>query len=257
MWKTNHVRNDIAIKVGGNTDVEKSKRNEKSQIGRSQTTLSKQKLPNSLGLPEHPVDHRVYDLLLKLHPGVLLTTLALLDSPNSLSEQAIGDAQHVALMHDSDLGLPFPPHVLTRRPSSLPLLPSSKSNFKRHSTNPAGRSGANLPRGEGNSVFAFTRNLFLLDVKAFGVFPYNDQVHGLCRRLTRDGNGGDGADVGIEVEVLTKGHDGRRVASDLVRWRGHGTKHCTVTLPQSTVESHTGNENKKGWDPRERNEKRT
>lgn len=54
---------------------------------------------------------------------------------------------------------------------------------------------------------------FLLDVEVLGVLADDDQVDGVASAFA--GGGLDGADVGVEVELLAEGDDGRGVSGDL------------------------------------------
>jgi hypothetical protein len=66
----------------------------------------------------------------------------------------------------------------------------------------------------------------LLDVQILSVLADNDHVDGLGGGQ----DGLDGADVGVEVELLAQGDDGARVALDGLGGRAHGTEQGTITL---------------------------
>lgn len=54
---------------------------------------------------------------------------------------------------------------------------------------------------------------FLLDIEILSVLADDDQVDGVAAAFA--GGGLDGADVGVEVELLAEGDDGRGVAGNL------------------------------------------
>ena len=101
------------------------------------------------------------------------------------------------------------------RSDSLPDLSPLQRNLERHLGDPLGRPLRDHPGGLCDlslSVLAILESL-LLDVETLGVLTNDNKVDGLSWG-TRDG--GDGADVGVEVEVLAEGNDGGGVTLDLV-----------------------------------------
>ena len=63
--------------------------------------------------------------------------------------------------------------------------------------------------------------------KTLGVLPDNDEVDGSSVHPL---DALDGADVGVQVQVLSQRDDGGRVPGDLVRWGRDRTEHGSVTF---------------------------
>lgn len=189
------VGENVTVQVGSNNDV----------VG--------------LGLAEELVDHAVNDLLLDLDlAGKLLGGEGLAGSG---TEKAVGLGEDVALVGDGDER-----RLVDAGDTSLPDLLASQSDLTSHGGDPgAGLVGDALDSLGDLSVGTIV-GLLLLDVQVLGVFTDDDHVNGvLCGHDSLDG-----ADVGVEVQSLAEGNDGRAVALDGRRGRGDGTEESAIAL---------------------------
>jgi len=201
-----HLRNDVSVEVGCDSDVKDPGRQYSSHM-RSQKTrsalLRNARRRHLLWLPEHPVDHRIDQLFLHLDAIVLSPSL-LLDASNRLSEQTIRHTEDITLVYNRDLWLSLP-----EGRNRLSLFTPPHGDFKCHF--PDSRTGI-LGDLSGCKSHFFTsgggRHFLLFDIEAFGVFADNDHIDSVRGRDAREGSGGDGSDVGVEVEMLSESYDG-------------------------------------------------
>lgn len=176
------VRQDVTIQVGGNNDIV------------------------VLGLAEELVDHGVDDLLLDVDGGELLGGKSL---ASGLTEQAVGLRQDVRLVGDGDHGLGVGRGTRGSGADTLAAQSDLTSN------------GGDAVRGAlrdtldrlGDLAVGALHGALLLHVQVLGVLTDNDQVDGLAIAAT--GGGLDGADIGVQVELLAESNDGGGVAGDL------------------------------------------
>lgn len=153
-----------------------------------------------LGLAEELVHHRVDDLLLNMDGGELLSGESL---ARSLAEQTVRLGQHVRLVGDGDHGLGAGG---SGRGSGADLLAAQGD---------LARDGGNAGRGAlGDALDGFRHlalgcllGLLLLHVQVLGVLADNDQVNWVA--VAAADGGLDGAHVGVQVELLAEGDDGR------------------------------------------------
>ena len=162
------------------------------------------KASDPLWLSEHPVHHRIDQLLIHHHTLIPVPAIAFFHSPDRLSEQTIGHAEHVGFMDDRNFGWTFPE---SRVGGGSSFLPSAKGQVECHPTDP-GRSarrdlsccksrlgpirlGVNLllfdilphPQGEfptmmmslGERTMAGTK----ISYQTFRVLPHDDHIHRL------------------------------------------------------------------------------
>lgn len=164
-------------------------------------------------LAEQLVHHRVDDLLFDLEHLVLLVCE---DAPGDFAEEAVGLAEHVALVGDGDEaagvdgGEARVAHAL-----------AAQRDVARHGGDVGRRrlrdalDGFGDARAVGRGV-----RLFFLDVQVFGIFTDDDEVDG-----AGGGAGGfHGAHVGVEAQAFAEGDDGRGVALDFGAGRSVGGK---------------------------------
>ena len=90
--------------------------------------------------------------------------------------------------------------------------------------------------GLGDFAVGSVVRLLLLDVEVLGVLADDDHVNGLGGAQ----DGLDGADVGVEVEALAKGDNGRRVALDGVRRGADGAEEGAIALVAQDVDGGVG-----------------
>lgn len=197
------VGEDIAVQVGGNDDVV------------------------VLGLAEQLVDHGIDDLLFNRDGGVLWVGQGPLGDG---AEQAVGLRQHVGLVGDCDEG----PAVDAG--GALADLLAAQRNVASHGGNAERGLFGDALDGLGNLALGGVAGGFLLDVQVLGVFAHNDHVYGF--RGIHDGL--DGAHVGVEVEALAQGDNGRRVALDGVRGRADGAKERALALVSQHIDGGLG-----------------
>lgn len=189
------IRQDVTVQVRGNDDI----------VG--------------LGLAEQLVNHTVDNLLLDLNTTSELGGGESL--PGSGTEQAVGLGQNVALVGDGNER-----RLVDAWGTSLSDLLASQGNLTSH----GGNSGASLVGDAldslGNLAIGAVVGLLLLDVQILGVLTDDDHIDGL--------SGGqdslDGTDVGVEIQLLAKGDNGRAVALDGLGGRGHGTEKRAIAL---------------------------
>lgn len=169
-----------------------------------------------LGLAEQLVHHRIDDLLLHLDRGEFLAGQGL---ARDLTEQAVGLGQYVGLMGDGYHGL----SPGSRDGSYVPDLLPAEREFTCNGGN-ARRSalGDALDRLGYLAIGGLVGPLFL-DVKILSVLTDNDQVDGVPASTD---SGLDGANVGVEVQLLAEGDDGGGVAGD---FGAGGTREVSIS----------------------------
>lgn len=175
-----------------------------------------------LGLLDQLEGHRVHDLL--LHPDVggdLGQGLA-----RSSAEQAVRLREDVGLVDDGHHGA----LVDTARAGVAHLLPPL-GDLAGHGGDAVARTaGDTLDRlGGGSAAGSVGSGVLLLDVQVLGVLTHDNHVDQLLAEQAR-GDALDGADVGVEVELLAKGDDGRGVALNGLGGRLYGAEQRTVAF---------------------------
>jgi hypothetical protein len=170
-------------------------------------------------LAEQLVDHGVDNLLLDADGAVLRLREGL---AGRLAEQAVGLAQHVALVRDCDERL-----LMDAGCAGIAHALAPQRNVAGHLGDVPRRRLGDALDGLGNLGTVGRRvRLLLLDVQVLCVLTHNDQVDG---RLGRR-NALDGAHVGVQGEALAEGDDGRRVAFCRDGWRRHGAEEGAVAV---------------------------
>lgn len=197
------VGEDIAVQVGGNNDV----------VG--------------FGLAEQLVDHGVDNLLLDGDGRVLGVGQGVLGGS---TEEAVGLRQDVGLVGDCDEGLAVDAGGV------LADLLAAQRNVAGHGGNAERGLFGDALDGLGDLALGGVARGLLLDVEILGVLADNDHVDGLGGGQ----DGLDGADVGIEVEALSEGDNGRGVALDGVGGRADGAEERALALVAQDIDGGIG-----------------
>lgn len=176
------VRKDVTVQVRGDNDIV------------------------VFGLAEELVDHGVNDLLLNMNRRELLGGKSL---ASSLAEETVGLGEHVGLVGDGDHGLVAGGNA---GGSGADVL-AAEGNLTGDGGDAAGGALGNALDGLGNFAVGALSGALLLHVKVLGVLADNNEVDGLA--VAAAGSGLDGADIGVEVELLAESDNGGRVAGDL------------------------------------------
>lgn len=186
------IGQDITVQVRGNNDV---------VVRRGQEKL---------------VDHGVDNLLLDVN-GAVAGVLG--DGADGLAEKTIGLGKNVGLVGDGELSTVVVA-LGALLASSLAGQGELKSNLSDASRGTLGDTLDGL--GDLGAILKGAGGL-LLDVEILGVLADDDEVgvgvYGL-----------DGADVGVEIELLAESDDGRGVAGYTGGRRGNGTEESTLAL---------------------------
>lgn len=197
------VGKNIAVQVGGNNDVV------------------------VFGLAEQLVDHGVDDLLFDGDRGVLGIGQGLLGGG---AEQAVGLRQHVGLVGDGNEGL------AVDAGRGLADLLAAQRNVTSHGGNAERGLLGDALDGLGDLALGGVARRLLLDVQILGVLAHNDHVDGLGGVQDRL----DGAHVCVEIQALSQGDNGRRVALDGVRGRADGAEERALALVAQHVDGGIG-----------------
>ena len=188
------VGEDVAVEVRGHNDVVE------------------------LGLAEELVDHRVDDLLVDGDGGEARVGKGLLAGG---AEETVGLREDVGLVRDGHQGT-----LVDAGGAGGADLLAAEGDLAGHGGDARAGALGDALDGLGDLALGGVVCLFLLDVEVLGVFPDNDHVDwlgGVEDRL-------DGADVGVEVELLAQGHDGGGVALYGRGGGAHGAKERAVAV---------------------------
>lgn len=199
------VGENVAVEVGGDDDV----------VG--------------LGLAEELVDHAVDDLLLD-GDGVGEARGGEGGARRG-AEEAVGLGQDVGLVGDGDEGA-----LVDGGGAGGADLLAAQGNVAGHGGDAVRGALGDALDGLGDLAVGGVAGRLLLDVEVLGVLADNDHVDGLGGREDRL----DGADVGVEVELLAQGDNGRRVALDGRRGGGDGAEEGTVALVAQNLDRLVG-----------------
>lgn len=197
------VGEDIAVQVGGNNDIV------------------------VFGLAEQLVDHGIDDLLFNSDGGVLGIGQGLLGGG---AEQTIGLRQDVGLVGDGDEGL------AVDAGGALADLLAAQRNITSHGSNAERGLLGDALDGLGDLALGGVAGGLLLDVQILGVLAHDDHVNGLGG--VHDGL--DGAHIGVQVEALAQGDNGRRVALDGVGRRADGAEEGALALVAQHIDGGVG-----------------
>lgn len=198
------IGEDITVQVGGNNDV----------VG--------------FGLAEQLVDHGVDNLLLDGDGGVLGVRQGVLGGS---AEEAVGLRQDVGLVGDCDERL-----AVDAGATVLADLLAAQRNVTRHGSNAKRGLFGDALDGLGDLALGGVAGGLLLDVEILGVLADNDHVDGLGGGQ----DGLDGTDVGIQVEALSEGDNGRGVALDGVGGRADGAEERALALVAQDIDGGIG-----------------
>lgn len=170
------VREDVTVEVRGDNDIVE------------------------FGLTEELVDHGVDDLLLDEDGGELLGGKS---AASGLTEETVSLGEHVGLVGDGNHGL------VTSGGGG-----ESGADFLATERNLTGDVGdaergvlGDTLDGLGNLAVRALDSALFLHVQILGVLTDNDQVNGLAIAVA--GGGLDRTDVGVQVELLAEGDNGR------------------------------------------------
>lgn len=220
---SNGVSNTLALDIGGTTvarltnseaitNVSGGNQTQRTDKGSStvRQNVTVQVRSNNdivvLGLAEQLVDHGVDDLLLDVDGGEALGGEGL---AGGLTEQAVGLGQNVGLVGDGDHGRGVGGGDGGRGADVL----AAESDLTGDGGNARRGPLGNALDGLGDLAVGTLLGCLLLHVQVLGVLADDDQVNGLA--VAAAGGGLDGADVGVQVELLAESDDGRRVTGDL------------------------------------------
>lgn len=198
------IGKDIAVQVGGNNDV----------VG--------------FGLAEQLVDHGVDNLLLDGDGGVLGVRQGVLGGS---AEEAVGLRQNVGLVGDGNEGL-----AVDAGAAVLADLLAAQRNVAGHGSDAERGLFGDALDGLGDLALGGVAGGLLLDVEILGVLADNDHVDG----LGGGHDGLDGTDVGVEVEALSEGDNGRGVALDGVGGRADGAEERALALVAQDIDGGVG-----------------
>ena len=167
-----------------------------------------------LGLAEELVDHGVNDLLFDVNGGELLSGKGL---ARSLTEETVGLGEHVGLVGDSDHGLAAGGGA---GGSGADVL-AAESNLTGDGGDAHGGALGDALDSLGNLAVGALSGALLLHVQVLGVLADDDEVNGVA--VAAADGGLDGANIGVEVELLAESDNGGGVAGDLgARGAGDG-----------------------------------
>lgn len=198
------IRQDITVQVGGDNDVV------------------------ILGLAEELVNHGVDNLLLDGNRSKLGVGEGLL---GDFAEEAVSLGEDIGLVGDGDEGL-----AVDAGDARVANLLAADGNLASHGGDAEGGLFGDALDGLGDAAVGGVVRLLLLDVEVFGVLADNDHVNGLGVGEDRL----DGANVGVEVEALAQGDNGRRVALYGVRGGADGAKERALALVAQRVDGRVG-----------------
>lgn len=169
------VGEDVTVEVRGNNDIVE------------------------LGLAEELVDHGVDDLLLNEDGGELLGGKS---TARGLTEETVSLREHVGLVGDGDHGL------FTGRGggSGADVLAAERNLTGDVGDAERGLLGDTLD-GLGDLAVRALDGALFLHVQVLGVLTDDDQVNGLAIAVA--GGSLNGADVGVQVELLAQSDNGR------------------------------------------------